>query len=64
MFKRKRFANIYSVQRMFAYNCLYGPVFELKILDMVKNVDIVKSTRKIKVLMQQTEERSSLTLSL
>ena len=63
MFKRKRFANTYSVERMFAYSCLYWSVLKLKILDMVRNVGIVKHALKIEVLMQQTEERSSLTLS-
>lgn len=42
------------------YGCLYSFVFKLKILDTVMDVDIV--ILKIKVLMQQTEKRSSLTL--
>lgn len=40
------------------YGCLYSCVLKLKILDTVMNVDIV--ILKIKVLMQQTEKRSSL----
>lgn len=56
--------NISSVQRMVAYTCLYCSVLKLKNLDLVKNVDTVKCTGKIKVLMQQTGEEWSNSFSL
>lgn len=50
-----------SVQRMFVTSCLFSSMPPTKILDMVKKV-VVKCTQKTRVLMQQTEEGSSLTL--
>jgi len=60
MLLRRRLLTSVPFRGCLAYSCLYYCVLKVEILDVIKNVDIVKIT----VPVQQTEERSSLSLSL